>query len=160
MNADTGELLTNILTYQGQSNTQSNSKKPTNRDSSVQVVVDFARKHYNDTQGKLDILTCTTSHRGIKRYYENGKLKKVLIPNGVDCEVDFQFGREYYYEDNEVYFALWWDDEGNTLRYYLCNDQLIRFIDADGGVRDNQRDNYGFTKYEGIILSEAEYYST
>ena len=122
---------------------------------SPEQVVQNVRQRYYATQAKMDTLECRWDSDGVSRYYENGNLRKITITLGVRCETDFYFSREYYFDDNEMYFALLGDGT-NELRFYFHNHQLVRMLYSAGETLDNARENYGFTKYERILLDEAE----
>lgn len=122
--------------------------------SNVSDIVQSIRERFYDTQGKISSMVCKTDGDGIQRYYENARLRKITIPQGVHCEPDFYFSREYYFDDTEMYFALLSDGK-DELRFYFQDNRLVRFIDAAGTILDNARDNYGFTNYEQILTADA-----
>ena len=107
----------------------------------------------------MNTLECRGESDGILRYYENGNLRKITIPLGVCCEKDFYYSREYYFDDNEMYFALLGDGT-NERRFYFYNGQLVRMLCADGDILDNARNDYNFTRFERILLDEAMQYSS
>lgn len=131
------------------------SQKDYEADLSPEQVVESVRQRYYDIQSRMDTLKCRRDSNGVSRYYENGILRKITIPLGVLCETDFYFSREYYFDDQEMYFALLGNGT-NELRFYFHDNQLIRMLYGDGDILDNARNHYAFTKYEGILLDEAE----
>ena len=126
---------------------------------SPEEVVQSVRQRYYAIQDKMNTLECRGESDGILRYYENGNLRKITIPLGVCCEKDFYYSREYYFDDNEMYFALLGDGT-NERRFYFYNGQLVRMLCADGDILDNARNDYNFTRFERILLDEAMQYSS
>ena len=78
------------------------------------------------------------------RYYDsNGKLVKALIyPESSDDGVY----EEYYYWDERLFFAYIWTGNKKELYYYDKRGKMIRWIDTDGTVHDQENDSTEYTK--------------
>lgn len=78
------------------------------------------------------------------RYYDsNGKLVKALIyPESSDDGVY----EEYYYWDERLFFAYIWTGNKKELYYYDKRGKMIRWIDTDGIVHDQENDSTEYTK--------------
>ena len=79
------------------------------------------------------------------RYYDHssGEYMKVLVyPASSEDEVY----EEYYYWNEQLFFAYIWYDEEAELYYYDDDGDLIRWIDADEVCHDNETDNKEFVK--------------
>ena len=70
-------------------------------------------------------------------YNKEGKLMKALIYPSLSADGMYE---EYYYWDEQLFFAYIWLDKASEL-YYYENGNLIRWIDAEGVSHDNEEDN-------------------
>ena len=96
---------------------------------------------------------------------QEGQVMKVLIYPDLSQDGYYE---EYYYWDGELFFAYIWADhncipelpEGEQVieLYYFDNGRLIRWIDQDNVVHDNETDNKTYTERGEKYLNLAEEY--
>ncbi len=79
----------------------------------------------------------------LKYYNDEGELRKVLVYPAFSEDNVYE---EYYYWDGNLFFAYIWYDNREELFYYR-DGILIRWIDADGNIHDEEYDN---TEYDDI----------
>ena len=94
-----------------------------------------------------------------------GQVMKVLIYPSLSQDGYYE---EYYYWNGELFFAYIWADhncipelpEGEQVieLYYFDNGRLIRWIDQDNVVHDNETDNKTYTERGEKYLNLAEEY--
>ena len=70
-------------------------------------------------------------------YNDEGQLMKALIYPEVSAEGVYE---EYYYWNEQMFFAYIWLDKEAEL-YYYQDGNLIRWIDSEGACHDNETDN-------------------
>ena len=70
-------------------------------------------------------------------YNDEGQLMKALIYPEVSAEGVYE---EYYYWNEQMFFAYIWLDKESEL-YYYQDGNLIRWIDSGGACHDNETDN-------------------
>ena len=79
----------------------------------------------------------------VMRYYnDEGELRKVLVYPDQSAEGVYE---EYYYWNGEVIFVYIWYGEDEEM-YYYRDGLLIRWVDQDGIVHDNEQDNEEFSE--------------
>ena len=94
-----------------------------------------------------------------------GQVMKVLVYPSLSQDGYYE---EYYYWNGELFFAYIWADhncipelpEGEQVieLYYFDNGRLIRWIDQDNVVHDNETDNKTYTERGEKYLNLAEEY--
>jgi serine/threonine-protein kinase len=67
----------------------------------------------------------------------------VVVPKDYD---DWEYSREYFYHDKQLYFAFVYN-KSEEYRFYFQNGVLIRYIDTDGNIFDyGDLDDYSMEK--------------
>ena len=84
-----------------------------------------------------DYTVTGTEGKMLKYYNDAGELRKVLVYPEESAEGLYE---EYFYWNGELFFAYIWDSSGEEM-YYYRDGILIRWIDVDGNVHDNEQDN-------------------
>ncbi len=97
----------------------------------VETEVAQIREWYYDTQERQDSLMCCEYTQGTY-YFEYGYAIKGVIPADYD---DWGYTREYYYHNQELYFAFLFAGS-EEYRLYFKDGKVIRYIDANGTVYD------------------------
>jgi len=98
-----------------------------------------------------------TRGKVLKYYNDEGELRKVLVYPDESAEHLYE---EYYYWNGSLFFAYIWDDAGEEM-YYYRDGILIRYIDKDGEVHDDVRDNEEYVErgdrywYNSILRRES-----
>ena len=98
-----------------------------------------------------------TRGKVLKYYNDEGELRKVLVYPDESAEHLYE---EYYYWNGSLFFAYIWDDAGEEM-YYYRDGILIRYIDRDGEVHDDVRDNEEYVErgdrywYNSILRRES-----
>ncbi len=94
----------------------------------------------------------------VQKYYnDEGELRKVLVYPEESAEHLYE---EYYYWNGSLFFAYIWDNDGEEM-YYYRDGILIRYIDRDGEVHDDVRDNEEYVErgdrywYNSILRRES-----
>ena len=93
----------------------------------------------------------------LKYYNDEGELRKVLVYPDESAENLYE---EYYYWGGSLFFAYIWDSQGEEM-YYYRDGILIRYIDRDGEVHDDVRDNDEYVErgdrywYNSILRRES-----
>ncbi len=104
---------------------------------------------------KLESLDVSEDSNGVKRYSDNGVLKKLEIGQDTYGTKDLDFEREVYFENGAVYFVRLASNTGE-MRLYFHGHQLIRWIDEKNNAYDSSEANSDFEVYEIKLLSEAD----
>lgn len=81
----------------------------------------------------------------LEYYDDSGSLMKVLVYPRNSADDVYE---EYYYWDNQLFFAYIWKDDINELYYYNKEGRMIRWIDQDGVCHDNEHDNPEYVERE------------
>lgn len=131
---------------------------------SVSQTVARIRKDYNETNNYKGYRIKTEYDENIgdggieiKKYYRNDSLRKVVIEGSTDFfpGIGYRPGGktiEYYLKNGKTYFKFVTFRSGNLVRelrfYYNNNKVLVRYIDENGVVHDNENGLYD------IFLSE------
>lgn len=93
------------------------------------------------------------SEGNILRYYaDDGQLMKTLV---YPSESEDNVYEEYYYWDEELFFAYIWEGE-NTEMYYYDEGKLIRWIDLEGVCHDNEIENSEYIERGTKYWDQAE----
>lgn len=107
------------------------------------------REWYYDTQNDLE--NCRQDIVGnATYYYRDEKLVKIAVKEGTD---GWGYAREYYFHDNAFYFAFIFSGSEEH-RLYLKDDQLIRYIDENNNIYDND-DAENFLEWKESAVQEA-----
>ncbi|MDO4273651.1 MAG: hypothetical protein Q4D16_08275 [Eubacteriales bacterium] len=83
---------------------------------------------------------------------KNQLMKALIYPSQSEDNVY----EEYYYWDEEVFFAYIWESGKEPNLYYYDEGKLIRWIDSQKVCHDNETDNSEFVKRGEKYLSKAE----
>ncbi|MBU5482546.1 serine/threonine protein kinase [Blautia sp. MSJ-19] len=96
----------------------------------------------------------------------NYEVMKVLVYPSLSDEGEYE---EYYYWDDELFFAYIWTDGGDSgsqkedsekiERYYYDDGKLVRWIDENNRCHDNETDNEEYVRRGEKYLNQAEEYS-
>ena len=78
-----------------------------------------------------------TEGKVLEYYNDEGELRKVLVYPEESAEGVYE---EYYYWNGDLFFAYIWDLAGEEM-YYYRDGILIRWIDLEGNVHENEQDN-------------------
>ena len=78
-----------------------------------------------------------TEGQRLRYYNDEEELRKVLVYPALSDEGMYE---EYYYWHGSLFFAYIWKDDQEEL-YYYRDGMLIRWIDKDGGIHDEEYDN-------------------
>ena len=81
--------------------------------------------------------TIGTEGERVKYYDEDGQLRKVMVYPALSEE---GVNEEYYYWNGSLFFAYIWKGDEEEL-YYYRDGMLIRWIDKDGTVHDEEYDD-------------------
>ncbi len=98
-----------------------------------------------------------SSGKVLKYYNDEGELRKVLVYPDESAEHLYE---EYYYWNGSLFFAYIWDSAGEEM-YYYRDGILIRYIDRNGEVHDDVRDNEEYVErgdrywYNSILRRES-----
>lgn len=114
----------------------------------VEAMVKRIRDKYYSTQNKLDMLNKTT----------DGKYTIYRNSDGRAERIDFKINNTnacFYYNNGELYFVFAFEDKKEN-RFYVYNNRIFRWIDADGTVFDNERNNLELENWQRIILDESK----
>ncbi|GEM_PF-7102824 len=87
-------------------------------------------------------------------YSPTPEVQDVYIPGGED---GWEYNSEYYFHNGKLFFAFLYLP-GNQQRFYYDNDELIRYIDADGNVYD-YGNLQGYEIWGMRVLNEAYSYA-
>ena len=102
--------------------------------SSIELITERATAIVNE----LPEDTVTGTEGKVLRYYNSdGVLRKVLVYPEESAEGVYE---EYFYWNGELFFAYIWDLAGEEM-YYYRDGILIRWIDLEGDVHDNEQDD-------------------
>ncbi|MBP3902182.1 MAG: serine/threonine protein kinase [Blautia sp.] len=122
--------------------------------SSIELISERATEIVNE----LPADTVKGSKGKVLKYYnDEDELRKVLVYPEESAEHLYE---EYYYWNGSLFFAYIWDNDGEEM-YYYRDGILIRYIDRDGEVHDDVRDNEEYVErgdrywYNSILRRES-----
>lgn len=133
----------------------------------LQEKLETIQEHATEITDNLNNYNWIGSEKEGKISYldQEGQVMKVLIYPDLSQDGYYE---EYYYWDGELFFAYIWADhncipelpEGEQVieLYYFDNGRLIRWIDQDNVVHDNETDNKTYTERGEKYLNLAEEY--
>ena len=89
-----------------------------------------------------------TEQNGVIYYRKDGAVKMAVCESGHN---GWDYTREYYYDDGQLYYAVVYDDAEEHYLYY-ADGKLIRYIDSEGTIMD-----YGSIDcpMESVVTAEA-----
>lgn len=88
--------------------------------------------------------TSGESGQYLKFYNESGQIAMVRVYPALS---DYGVYEEYYYWNEELFYAYIWDDDAQQEQLYYYQDGiLIRWIDAEGVAHDNETENEEYTQ--------------
>ena len=96
------------------------------KDQATEIVNNLSGYHREGAEGSF-----------LRYYDDNGNLMKVLVYPEQSKEGIYE---EYYYWNNELFFAYIWSGDDEEL-YYYHDGSLIRWIDQNGESHDNDLDD-------------------
>ena len=118
-------------------------------DINVDEEVTQIRAWFYETQNKLNSYS-SEDDGDVLRYYDNGYLIKMVVDKGYH---NWDYTREYYFHDGELYFAFMFDGSEEH-RLYFKNNQLIRYIDENKNTY-NYGDTEQFSDWSVPVIAEA-----
>ena len=133
----------------------------------LQEKLETIQEHATEITDNLNNYNWIGSEKEGKISYldQEGQVMKVLVYPDLSQDGYYE---EYYYWDGELFFAYIWADhncipelpEGEQVieLYYFDNGRLIRWIDQDNVVHDNETDNKTYTERGEKYLNLAEEY--
>ena len=133
----------------------------------LQETLESIQEHATEITENLNNYNWIGSEQEGKISYldQSGQVMKVLIYPSLSQDGYYE---EYYYWNGELFFAYIWADhncipelaEGEQVveLYYFDNSRLIRWIDQDNVVHDNETDNKTYTERGEKYLNLAEEY--
>lgn len=101
-------------------------------DVDIEAEVENIRKLYYDTQENIIDMDQIDITSGTVGYSEGGEVRKIVCVQG---ENGFEYSREYFISNGEVYFVFVYKGS-EEYRLYFLNDQLIRYIDEKSVTHD------------------------
>lgn len=121
------------------------------------------RKVYNEIVRNRDkgMYTKINIGEGITGYLENGHVRCVIVPKGIN---GVQFSRFYYYENDQLIFA--YIESIDSHRLYFCNEKMFRWRYASDAVNFSEADNHDnedsaeFRTWESFALTEGKAFLT
>lgn len=133
----------------------------------LQETLESIQEHATEITENLNNYNWIGSEQEGKISYldQTGQVMKVLVYPSLSPDGYYE---EYYYWNGELFFAYIWADhncipelaEGEQVveLYYFDNSRLIRWIDQDNVVHDNETDNKTYTERGEKYLNLAEEY--
>ena len=133
----------------------------------LQEKLETIQEHATEITDNLNNYNWIGSEKEGKISYldQEGQVMKVLVYPDLSQDGYYE---EYYYWNGELFFAYIWADhncipelpEGEQVieLYYFDNGRLIRWIDQDNVVHDNETDNKTYTERGEKYLNLAEEY--
>lgn len=133
----------------------------------LQEKLETIQEHATEITDNLNNYNWIGSEKEGKISYldQEGQVMKVLVYPDLSQDGYYE---EYYYWNGELFFAYIWADhncipelpEGEQVieLYYFDNGRLIRWIDKDNVVHDNETDNKTYTERGEKYLNLAEEY--
>lgn len=133
----------------------------------LQEKLETIQEHATEITDNLNSYNWIGSEKEGKISYldQEGQVMKVLVYPDLSQDGYYE---EYYYWNGELFFAYIWADhncipelpEGEQMieLYYFDNGRLIRWIDQDNVVHDNETDNKTYTERGEKYLNLAEEY--
>ena len=121
----------------------------------LQETLESIQEHATEITENLNNYNWIGSEQEGKISYldQTGQVMKVLVYPSLSQDGYYE---EYYYWNGELFFAYIWADhncipelaEGEQVveLYYFDNSRLIRWIDQDNVVHDNETDNKTYTE--------------
>ena len=115
----------------------------------VDLEVKQIQKYYYTTQNNLGSYMLE-EHQNLTMYHEAGYPVKIFVKSGYN---DWDYTREYFYHDQELYFAFVYNNNEQH-RLYFKDGIMIRYIDENGNTFD-----YGnleaYSSWENKVKNEA-----
>lgn len=112
----------------------------------VKAEVQQIRSWYSSTQANPGT---KESYSGVDVYRRNGSVTKIFVKNGTD---GWNYTREYYYNNDMLYFAFI-HSGSEEHRLYFCDNTLIRYV--DNYKRTTDYPNYIDCPFESQAVYEA-----
>ena len=100
-------------------------------DIDVESEVATIRDYYYTTQNNLGSYMLE-EHQNLTMYHEAGYPVKIFVKSGYN---DWDYTREYFYHDQELYFAFVYNNNEQH-RLYFKDGIMIRYIDENGNTYD------------------------
>lgn len=117
------------------------------------------RDIYNYAQDVLpycDVMS--DGYYGIKYYYYGSHERPIRVDVPLDTE--FGYGRNYYFDDGKLCFALVFKDKYIQHRFYFKDGVMIRWKNNTDEILDNAHDNHEYQDWSRKILKDAAMYES
>ncbi len=121
----------NTVSYRGKKYTRYKEDSQTLENVDVESEVATIRDYYYATQNNLGNYMLE-EHQNLTMYHEAGYPVKIFIKSGYN---DWDYTREYFYHDQELYFAFVYNNNEQH-RLYFKDGIMIRYIDENGNTYD------------------------
>ena len=113
-----------------------------------------SKAKWQEQEKNLAQLSVSEDGDGVKRFSDGELLRKLEIGQDVYGITDLPYTREYYFDNDGLYFAHL-TDGGREMRFYFKADTLIRWIDEQNNAYDSASDHPDFAEYETVLCEEA-----
>lgn len=117
-------------------------------------LADDLKSRRQAVEQQLSSLDVSEDSDGVKRYSEENALRKIKIGRDAYGIKDLEYEREYYFDDEGLYFARLSKDDAEMI-FYFYEEKLIRWIDEKNNAYDTQEDHQEFQSYAIKLRSEA-----
>ena len=121
----------NTVSYRGKKYTRYKEDSQTLENVDVESEVATIRDYYYTTQNNLGNYMLE-EHQNLTMYHEAGYPVKIFVKSGYN---DWDYTREYFYHDQELYFAFVYNNNEQH-RLYFKDGIMIRYIDENGNTYD------------------------
>ena len=121
----------NTVSYRGKKYTRYKEDSQTLENINVESEVATIRDYYYTTQNNLGNYMLE-EHPSLTMYHEAGFPVKIFAKSGYN---DWDYTREYFYHDEELYFAFVYNNNEQH-RLYFKDGIMIRYIDENGNTYD------------------------
>lgn len=119
-----------------------------------QLTTEFKAK-WQEAEKGLSQLQKSTDSDGVERFAEGNDLRKIQIGKDVYGITDLHYVREYFFDNDGMYFARL-TDGNREMRFYFKGGTLIRWIDEANNAYDATVDHKDFAEYEKVLFLEAK----
>ncbi len=113
-----------------------------------------SKAKWQEQEKNLTTLAVSEDGDGVKRFSDGELLRKIEIGQDVYGITDLPYVREYYFDNDGLYFAHL-TNGGREMRFYFKADTLIRWIDEQNNAYDSVNDHPDFTEYGEVLYAEA-----